>query len=146
MPVEYVLLTSLMFCMFNNYLVSGTRSGRAVNTGYMRTDVLLYGEEHPHSLAVAQCFRKDVAECPDALIVIGTSLNSSESSSLVQAISLLVQAVRKTSMGITLFVNRVPPPSGSTQFFDYHLGGNLEDWSGLILHQVWFISIHLNLN
>jgi NAD-dependent histone deacetylase SIR2 len=112
----------------------------------MRTDVLLYGEEHPHSVAVAQCFRKDVDKCPDALIVIGTSLNSSESSSLGQAISLLAQAVRKASTGITLFVNRVPPPSALAQLFDYHLGGDLEDWSTLILHQVWFTLIHLSLH
>lgn len=102
----------------------------------MRTDVLLYGEEHPHAEAVAGCFTANALLSPDLLLVMGTSLTSTESGNLVQAVTRLARAVHKQAQGKVIYINNTSPPEQLVKQFDIHLSGDIEHWSRFILEQV----------
>lgn len=111
----------------------------------MRTDILLYGEEHPHAETVAGCFKADALSSPDMLLVMGTSLTSTESGNLVQTVARLAQAVHQQAQGKVIYMNNTPPPEQLVKQFDIHLSGDIEDWSRSILAQVSFLRIHANI-
>ncbi|KDN41841.1 hypothetical protein RSAG8_07212, partial [Rhizoctonia solani AG-8 WAC10335] len=113
-----------------------TRSGRPTKPGIVRTAVVLYDEEHVYGHSISNCFDQDISQKPDLLLVMGTSLSSIRSNSLIQLVSKISTAVHQSANGLSIFMNTAPPPPRTTRFFDYHLAGNLEDWSSVILRKV----------
>ncbi|KAF8594367.1 DHS-like NAD/FAD-binding domain-containing protein, partial [Ceratobasidium sp. AG-I] len=102
--------------------------GRPLSPGCLRSDVLLYGDPHPFGQEVAESFQEDISAPPDVLLVMGTSLTTTRSSSLVEIIGKLAKAVRRTPSGVTVYVNNQPPPSSTAHIFDYHLSVDLDMW------------------
>lgn len=117
------------------------RSGRTAPNGYMRTDVLLYGEAHPYADIVADSFNSDASSIPDLLLVMGTSLINEEGGNLTDAITAFSNAVHKNASGRVIFMNRTAPPRNLIPVFDLHLANDIEQWCSYILAQVSFLPL-----
>ncbi|KAG9125024.1 hypothetical protein FRC07_009266 [Ceratobasidium sp. 392] len=111
-----------------------SRAGRNVTTGYVRTDIVLYGEPHPHGDAITWKFNFTALGKPDLLMVLGTSLDTSSSTSLLQLVLELSKSIRQRG-GCVVFINQDLPPIPLRQHVNYWLSGDLQAWSILVTEQ-----------
>ncbi|KDN39104.1 hypothetical protein RSAG8_09011, partial [Rhizoctonia solani AG-8 WAC10335] len=113
-----------------------SRFGRPVKGGYVRTEVLLYGEPHPDEETVISHFNYKALGEPDLLLIIGTSLNTASSTSLLQLVRELSISIRQCDTGCIIFMNKDSPPPSLEQHIDYMLAGDLQTWSLKIMETV----------
>ncbi|KAG8686122.1 hypothetical protein FRC11_009480 [Ceratobasidium sp. 423] len=105
-----------------------SRSGRPIQGGYVRTDILLYGEPHPYSDMVAAHFKYEALHQPDLLLIMGTSLDTGSSTSLLLLVKDLSKSIRSHG-GTVVYINKELPPKPLCQHINHMLTGDLQVWA-----------------
>lgn len=104
---------------------------RRTTPGELRPRVLLYNHEsgglEPDTLY--QLVEEDLEAGPDALVVAGTALAVPGAARLVTE---LAKAVRSRENGLTVWVNRKPPPKRYIHLFDRLFLGACDDFAVLV--------------
>jgi NAD-dependent SIR2 family protein deacetylase len=101
---------------------------RGTPVGFLRANIVLYGEEHPQNQLLAPITTNDLGLNPDALIIMGTSLKVYGLKKLVKEWAKAVHASDK-GKGKVIFVNREQPSESVwNDFIDYHVQMDTDDW------------------
>ena len=82
---------------------------RSHGIGRLRPRMVLYNEDHPDSEAIGLIMRADLRARPDAVIVVGTSM---EIKTLRSFVKLMCPTVRGRRDGVAIWINRSSPPVG----------------------------------
>ncbi|CCE86018.1 Piso0_005662 [Millerozyma farinosa CBS 7064] len=90
------------YLKYQERLYSGKRL--TGNYGFLRPNIVLYGENHPQAEILASGINKDKSSRPDLLIIMGTSLRVDGVKKLVRALASDIHA----RGGKVLFVNKTP--------------------------------------
>ncbi|KAI9890981.1 MAG: hypothetical protein M1814_003482 [Vezdaea aestivalis] len=102
------------------------RRGTAV--GYLRPNVVLYGEEHPSATAISEISEHDISLMPDALIIMGTSLRVHGLKFLVREFAKVVHS-RAGDRGKVIFVNNTKPSESMWgDFIDHWVCMDCDEW------------------
>lgn len=103
---------------------------RAVKTGVMRPDIVLYNEPHPQGDLIAEYLAHDTARRPSLLLVMGTSLKVV---GLKKMVKDLARSVHQDPDGLVVFINKTPAARSEWRgTFDYELVGECDRWIALL--------------
>lgn len=103
---------------------------RAVKTGVMRPDIVLYNEPHPQGDLIAEYLAQDMARRPSLLLVMGTSLKVV---GLKKIVKDLARSVHQDPEGLVVFINKTPAARSEWRgTFDYELVGECDRWIALL--------------
>ncbi|KAL1915698.1 uncharacterized protein VTP21DRAFT_6457 [Calcarisporiella thermophila] len=96
---------------------------RSRPSGFLRPDIVLYNEQHPHGSLIGELSEFDLRKNPDLLIIMGTSLKVPGIKRLVKEMAKCVHA----RGGTVIFVNRVALARSEWDgVFDYHFIGDAD--------------------
>lgn len=99
---------------------------RSVKTGFLRPDIVLYNEPHPHGEMIAEHVSEDLSKRPQILLVMGTSLKVVGLKKLVKDFA---RSVHGNVDGLVVFVNKTSAPRSEWQnIFDVELLGDCDSW------------------
>lgn len=102
-----------------------TRGRRGLAIGRLRPDIVLYGEEHPHSNLISPIVTHDLGLGPDILLIMGTSLR-------VHGLKVMIREFAKavhTKGGKVVFVNQTKPSESIWgDFIDYWVEWDCDEW------------------
>jgi NAD-dependent histone deacetylase SIR2 len=90
---------------------------RSRGIGYLRPRIALYDEDNPDADAIGEVSAADLARIPDAVIVASTSL---QVPGTIRIAKEMCKAAR-SSDGITVWLNKEPPPRALRDLFDLEL-------------------------
>ncbi|KAH8744551.1 DHS-like NAD/FAD-binding domain-containing protein, partial [Diaporthe sp. PMI_573] len=90
---------------------------RSRGIGYLRPRMVLYDEDNPDADAIGKVSKADLARIPDAVIVAGTSL---QVPGTIRIAKEMCKATRSID-GITVWLNKEPPPSALRDLWDLEL-------------------------
>jgi len=100
---------------------------RGVAIGRLRPDIVLYGEEHPHSTLVSDLVTHDLGLGPDVMLIMGTSLK-------VHGLKIMIKEFAKAihiKGGKVVFVNRTKPSESAWgDVIDYWVEWDCDEWVG----------------
>ncbi|KAK0641941.1 hypothetical protein B0T16DRAFT_461963 [Cercophora newfieldiana] len=103
------------------------RGKRALGVGKLRPDIVLYGEEHPHSHLISPIIQHDLSLGPDMLLILGTSMR-------VHGLKVLVKEFAKAVHdrgGKVVFVNFTKPPESVwADVLDFWIQWDCDAWVG----------------
>ncbi|KAH6857089.1 hypothetical protein B0I37DRAFT_403505 [Chaetomium sp. MPI-CAGE-AT-0009] len=103
------------------------RGKRALGVGKLRPDIVLYGEDHPHSHLISPLVQHDLSLGPDMLLILGTSMR-------VHGLKVLVKEFAKAVHdrgGKVVFVNFTKPPESVwADIIDYWVQWDCDAWVG----------------
>ncbi|KAI7834794.1 DHS-like NAD/FAD-binding domain-containing protein [Kickxella alabastrina] len=109
---------------------------RAVASGVLRPDIVLYNEAHPQSEVIGALSEFDLKRRPDLLIVIGTSLKIPGIKRMVKEMSRCVRScslkAKRAGAGKTIFINRDEPARGWEDVFDFYVSGDSDQAISLL--------------
>lgn len=98
---------------------------RSIRTGFLRPNIVLYGEPHPRSDLIGRATSSDISHRPDLLLIMGTSLKVTGVRRLVKEFAKAVHA----RGGSVVFVNRTEPRSSEwSTYIDYFVQGDTDAW------------------
>lgn len=99
---------------------------RRTAVGWMRPNVVLYGEPHPEAEEIGSRISKDLKKRPDCLVVIGTSLAVTGIKTLVKDFAKEV----KENGGHVIFINKTASTkiSGFSENVDYFIQGDCDTY------------------
>ncbi|KAG5354486.1 NAD-dependent protein deacetylase hst4 [Yarrowia sp. B02] len=95
---------------------------RRTAVGWMRPNVVLYGEPHPEAEEIGSRISRDLKKRPDCLVVIGTSLAVTGIKTLVRDFAQEVKA----NGGHVIFINKTPPAKIPGFHADYFIEGDCD--------------------
>ena len=99
---------------------------RGLSVGLLRPNIVLYQEQHPAEHLLAPLPPFDIAQGPDMLIVMGTSLKVHGLQNLVREFA---KAVHNRKGGRVVFVNRTKPSESIwNDFIDDWVSMDCDDW------------------
>ncbi|KAE8451637.1 hypothetical protein EG329_003094 [Mollisiaceae sp. DMI_Dod_QoI] len=102
-----------------------SRGRRGLAIGRLRPDIVLYGEDHPHSNLISPIVTHDLGLGPDVLLIMGTSLK-------VHGLKVLIREFAKavhTKGGKVVFVNQTKPSDSIWgDFIDYWVEWDCDEW------------------
>jgi NAD-dependent SIR2 family protein deacetylase len=98
--------------------------------GLLRPAIVLYGESHPNSEAIQSMQFLDRSKA-DNLLVVGTSLQTFGSLSLIKDIS---RAIRQRTVGGVYYLDLAIPPANQTKVFDYISQEDCQDFANRSLN------------
>ncbi|KKA31093.1 hypothetical protein TD95_001780 [Thielaviopsis punctulata] len=100
---------------------------RPLGIGKLRPDIVLYGEEHPHSHMISPIVTSDLGVAPDMMVIMGTSLR-------VHGLKVMVREFAKAvhnKGGHVIFVNFTKPPESIWgDIIDYWVSWDCDTWVG----------------
>lgn len=124
------------------------RGKRATKVGFLRPNIVLYGEEHPSSDAIGTISSHDIALAPDVLLILGTSLHVHGLKILVKEFARSVHS-RPGGKGKVVFVNLTRPSESIWKdVIDYWVSMDCDEWiAALRRHRpdLWQIQDQLEL-
>jgi NAD-dependent histone deacetylase SIR2 len=103
---------------------------RRLRNGFLRPDIVLYNEPHPHGDTISDFIQSDISRQPTLLLVMGTSLK-------VAGLKRMIKDFVKNMKGrvggaentLVLYVNKTPAPRAEWQgVFDFELVGECDKW------------------
>ncbi|KZF23326.1 DHS-like NAD/FAD-binding domain-containing protein, partial [Xylona heveae TC161] len=104
------------------------RGKRGLPVGFLRPNVVLYGEEHPNADLLSPIITHDLASAPDVLLILGTSLQVHGLKVLVKEFAKAVHA-RGRGAGKVIFVNNTKPAESAWNgIIDYWVGMDCDTW------------------
>lgn len=122
------LCTENFFSRINN----GKRMSSST-VGFLKPNIVLYGENHPHLENIAKGLSQDMNKNPQLLIIMGTSLK-------VDGVKRLVREMAKKIHlrdGLVIFVNKQPVAQASwDKIIDYHIQADCDDWCNFLESKV----------
>lgn len=104
------------------------RGKRGTAVGFLRPNIVLYGEEHPSADSIGKLSVHDLSLAPDLLLILGTSLQVHGLKLLVKEFAKSVHA-RNRGKGKVIFVN-LSKPSESVwkNVIDYWVSMDCDEW------------------
>ncbi|KAL6717956.1 hypothetical protein ACLMJK_004041 [Lecanora helva] len=81
---------------------------RSHGIGRLRPRMVLYNELHPDEEAIGMVSKADIRTRPDAIIVVGTSM---EIPGVKRIVREMCKTVRDRKNGVAIWINRGPPPT-----------------------------------
>jgi NAD-dependent SIR2 family protein deacetylase len=114
---------------YESRLKLGKRSLES-SIGIIRPNIVLYGEEHPHSELFARNLMKDLNKKPNVLLIFGTSLKVTGVKNLVRR---MAQKIHETDKGLVIMVNKDPvAQSYWKKYIDYQILSDCDAFSGFV--------------
>jgi NAD-dependent SIR2 family protein deacetylase len=102
-----------------------SRGRRGLAIGRLRPDIVLYGEDHPHSNLISPIVTHDLNLSPDILLIMGTSLR-------VHGLKVMIREFAKAvhmKGGKVVFVNQTKPSESTWgEFIDYWVAWDCDEW------------------
>ncbi|ODQ67300.1 NAD-dependent deacetylase HST3, partial [Nadsonia fulvescens var. elongata DSM 6958] len=116
---------------------------RGTSIGFLRPNIVLYGEEHPNGEVIGKCTTADLKSGPDCMIILGTSLKVHGIKKLVRDAAQRV----KDKGGLVIFVNKTEVSKSLwNEIIDYHIESDCDEWiRDLKLRQPNFFSVQTTL-
>jgi hypothetical protein len=104
------------------------RGKRGTAVGFLRPNIVLYGEDHPSADSIGKLSVHDLSLAPDLLLILGTSLQVHGLKLLVKEFAKSVHA-RGRGKGKVIFVN-LSKPSESVwkNVIDYWVSMDCDEW------------------
>lgn len=102
---------------------------RKLRSGYLRPDIVLYNEPHPHGETIADFVRADMAKQPNLLLVMGTSLKIAGLKKMIKDFAKNMKSRVGGENNLIVYVNKTPCSRAEWQnVFDYELIGECDQW------------------
>lgn len=111
--------------------VAGKRS-RGI--GWLRPRMVLYNESNPDEEAIGAVMAADLRKRPDALIVVGTTLQIPGMKRLVRE---MCSVIRGRQEGMTVWLNRDPPPAVKDYEWDLIVKSNCDEIAKRVQMKQW---------
>lgn len=92
------------------------------NIGYLRPNIVLYGEDHPYSDLITRGLNQDLKSNPDMLIVIGTSLKIDGIKKLVKSLAYKIHSRN----GKVVYINKSSLSLQWNKHIDFQLIGDCD--------------------
>lgn len=118
------------YLKYQERLYSGKRL--TGNIGFLRPDIVLYGENHPQSEILAKGLNIDMSMKCDLLLIMGTSLK-------VDGVKKLVRSLSKSIHdrdGKVIFVNKTPLSKQWASMVDYEVLCDCDEFVRLLKHEI----------
>ena len=96
-------------CVENDQIRTYVAGKRSHGIGRLRPRMVLYNESNPDDEAIGAVVKADLLKRPDAVIVVGTSL---EIPGVKRIVREMCGTVRGRKDGVAVWINRGPPPVG----------------------------------
>ena len=94
-------------CVENDQIRTDVAGKRSHGIGRLRPRMVLYNESNPDDEAIGAVVKADLSKRPDAVIVVGTSL---EIPGVKRIVREMCGTVRGRRDGVAVWINRSPPP------------------------------------
>lgn len=102
---------------------------RKLRSGFLRPDIVLYNEPHPHGETIADFVNADMARQPNILLVMGTSLKISGLKKMIKDFAKGMKSRVGGENNLILYINKTPCSRAEWQnIFDYELIGECDEW------------------
>ena len=98
-----------LVCVANDEIRTEHAGKRSHGIGRLRPRMVLYNEGNPDDEAIGSVVTADLRARPDAVIVVGTSMEIPGVKRIVREMSGVVRGRRD---GVAIWINRGPPPTG----------------------------------
>lgn len=107
---------------------------RKVGTGYLRPDIVLYNEPHPHGETIADFVSADMSRQPNLLLVMGTSLKIPGLKKMIKDFARKMKSGRDgCKTDLVVYINLTPCSRAEWEtVFDYELIGKCDSWIKLL--------------
>ena len=96
-------------CVENDQIRTDVAGKRSHGIGRLRPRMVLYNESNPDDEAIGAVVKADLLKRPDAVIVVGTSM---EIPGVKRMVREMCGIVRNRKDGVAIWINRGPPPIG----------------------------------
>ena len=96
-------------CVENDQIRTDVAGKRSHGIGRLRPRMVLYNESNPDDEAIGAVVKADLQKRPDAVIVVGTSM---EIPGVKRMVREMCGIVRDRRDGVAIWINRGPPPVG----------------------------------
>ena len=96
-------------CVENDQIRTDVAGKRSHGIGRLRPRMVLYNESNPDDEAIGAVVKADLLKRPDAVIVVGTSM---EIPGVKRMVREMCGTVRNRRDGVAIWINRGPPPIG----------------------------------
>ena len=96
-------------CVENDQIRTDVAGKRSHGIGRLRPRMVLYNESNPDDEAIGAVVKADLLKRPDAVIVVGTSM---EIPGVKRMVREMCGIVRDRRDGVAIWINRSPPPIG----------------------------------
>ena len=96
-------------CVENDQIRTDVAGKRSHGIGKLRPRMVLYNESNPDDEAIGAVVKADLHKSPDAVIVVGTSM---EIPGVKRMVREMCGTVRDKRGGVAIWINRGPPPIG----------------------------------
>ena len=96
-------------CIENDQIRTDVAGKRSHGIGKLRPRMVLYNESNPDDEAIGAVVKADLLKRPDAVIVVGTSM---EIPGVKRMVREMCGIVRDRRDGVAIWINRGPPPIG----------------------------------
>ena len=96
-------------CVENDQIRTDVAGKRSHGIGRLRPRMVLYNESNPDDEAIGAVVKADLLKRPDAIIVVGTSM---EIPGVKRMVREMCGIVRDRRDGVAIWINRGPPPIG----------------------------------
>lgn len=96
-------------CVENDQIRTDVAGKRSHGIGRLRPRMVLYNESNPDDEAIGAVVKADLLKRPDAVIVVGTSM---EIPGVKRIVREMCGTVRDRRDGVAIWINRGPPPIG----------------------------------
>lgn len=93
--------------------------------GILRPNIVLYGENHPQSEALAKGLNQDIRRNPNIVLIFGTSLKVDGVKQLVRSLS---KSVHEKPGGLVVLINATPVSAAWEKFIDIHIQADCDSW------------------
>lgn len=102
---------------------------RKLRSGFLRPDIVLYNEPHPHGETIADFVSSDISKQPNLLIIMGTSLKIAGLKKMIKDFAKSMKSRVGGEKNLIVYVNKTPCSRAEWQgIFDYELIGECDQW------------------
>lgn len=102
---------------------------RRLRSGFLRPDIVLYNEPHPHGDVIADFVSADLNRQPNLLLVMGTSLKISGLKKMIKDFARMMKSRVGGENTMIVYVNKTAASRAEWQgVFDFELVGECDQW------------------
>lgn len=113
---------------------------RKLRSGFLRPDIVLYNEPHPHGDTIAEFVSADLSKQPNLLLVMGTSLKIGGLKKMIKDFAKNMKSRNGGEKCLIVFVNKTPCSKAEWQgIFDYELVGECDKWIEVLQEEFYKI-------
>ena len=123
-------------CVENDQIRTDVAGKRSHGIGRLRPRMVLYNESNPDDEAIGAVVKADLLKRPDAVIVVGTSM---EIPGVKRMVREMCGIVRNRRDGVAIWINRGPPPIGKEfeDCWDLVVAGDCDEVAQRVNLRLW---------